>query len=173
VTLLPRHAPSRAFGGKVSPIRSENAVTYASGRTVVTYRSPPDLASAEALGGHPARRRTLPVSQRREIEIPLAQALGFQRTIAFRRHSATLIGPDAECAPNGRDTEGPPLPLRPARRRLNATARVPASVDAVRVQFSNGFRIVRRPSMIGPACRSSEYNVMHSASSAAAMIRAS
>src|SRR5262245_52356656 len=32
VTLLPRHAPS-ALGGKVSPIRSEYAVTYRSGRT--------------------------------------------------------------------------------------------------------------------------------------------
>src|ERR671910_191039 len=31
VTLLPRHAPS--CGGKVSPIRSEYAVTYRSGRT--------------------------------------------------------------------------------------------------------------------------------------------
>src|SRR6185295_963689 len=32
VTLLPRHAPS-AFGGKVSPMRSEYGVTYGSGRT--------------------------------------------------------------------------------------------------------------------------------------------
>ena len=37
----------------------------------------------------------------------------------------------------------------------------------------NGLRIVRRPSMTCPSCRSSEYSVVHPASSAAAATNAS
>ena len=41
------------------------------------------------------------------------------------------------------------------------------------LHLTNGFRIVRRPSMIWPPCKSSEYSVAHSDSRAAAMMSAS
>jgi hypothetical protein len=66
------------LGRRGSLVRMQPALSEPKGRPddfsdlYVTYKSPPDLATAEALRDHPARRRALPIKSGRESHHSLA-----------------------------------------------------------------------------------------------------